>query len=173
MTKSEANMLLSIAKATYPNAYKAMNAQEKKLLTQTWAVTLADIPVEIVLLAFFQHVSKSKWPPTPAEIRDQASQLHSEAEDLLRQTRFMDDAKRLSDCESSKVNLPYLRDLESIAESILRKTDHLSRGLRGNENSLTLSAMINAALSTDPADSRELRALLLPYDTWTESDSNT
>ena len=60
-----------------------MSAEEKYLLVQSWAVGLQDIPVEIVFIAFFQLLSKSKWLPSLAEIREQIGCLHNEAEDML------------------------------------------------------------------------------------------
>lgn len=172
MTREEANTMLSVAKANYPNYYKNMTVQDKKVLTQTWAIVLHDIPADIALLAYIQLVSKSKWPPTPADIREQAVQLHNEAEELLHQAHFMDEMQSLIECTPSQSKLR-LKEIEAISNSVVRRTDHLSHDLHGNDNGLTLNDIINAALSESPADNREFRALLLPYNTRIESDTNT
>ena len=64
MTPDDANKLLALAKANYSYAFKTMTKQEKIMLVQSWAFALQDIPADIVMLAFMQLLSTSKWLPT-------------------------------------------------------------------------------------------------------------
>ena len=67
MTADDANKLLALAKANYSYAFKTMTKQEKIMLVQSWAFALQDIPADIVMLAFMQLLTTSKWLPTVAE----------------------------------------------------------------------------------------------------------
>ena len=170
MTKAEVNKFLSIIEVNYRNAYKNMDASAKRAMVQIWTILLHDIPIEIALLALFQLLSRSKWPPSPAELREQACHMHYEAEELLRQTSFMETLDQYSVRNTQNENTAHLEKLKAIARDIIRKTEHLSRGLNGNDSSLTLSAMINTALLDNPSDTMELRALIIPGDVLPESD---
>lgn len=79
MTIQDANKLLAIAKANYSYAFKNMTKQEKIMLVQSWAFALQDIPADIVLIAFMQLLTVSKWLPTVAEIRERVKLLNYEA----------------------------------------------------------------------------------------------
>lgn len=84
MTIDDANKLLALAKANYSYAFKTMTKQEKVMLVQSWAFALQDIPADIVMLAFMQLLTTSKWLPTVAEIRDRVQGMHYEAEYSVR-----------------------------------------------------------------------------------------
>lgn len=79
MTPSDANKLLALAKANYSYAFKTMTKQEMVMLVQSWAFALQDIPADIVMLAFMQLLTVSKWLPTVAEIREKVQKLYYEA----------------------------------------------------------------------------------------------
>lgn len=79
MNIQDANKLLALAKANYSYAFKSMSRQEKLMLVQSWAFTLQDIPADIVMLAFMQLLSTSKWLPTVAEIREKVKSLYYSA----------------------------------------------------------------------------------------------
>lgn len=79
MTIQDANKLLAIAKANYSYAFKTMTKQEKIMLVHSWAFALQDIPADIVMIAFMQLLTTSKWLPTVAEIRERVAGLHYEA----------------------------------------------------------------------------------------------
>lgn len=79
MTPDDANKLLALAKANYSYAFKSMTKQEKIMLVQSWAFALQDIPADIVMLAFMQLLTTSKWLPTVAEIREKVKALYYEA----------------------------------------------------------------------------------------------
>lgn len=76
MTTEDVNQLLAIMKANYSYAFKTMSQEEKYMLLCTWAVTLQDLPTDIVMMAVMQLVSKSKWLPTVAEIRAACREMH-------------------------------------------------------------------------------------------------
>lgn len=76
MTADDANKLLALAKANYSYAFKTMTKQEKVLLVQSWAFALQDIPADIVMLAFMQLLTTSKWLPTVAEIREKIQKMY-------------------------------------------------------------------------------------------------
>lgn len=76
MTLDDANKLLALAKANYSGAFKTMSKQEKVMLVQSWAFALQDIPADVVLIAFMQLLTTSKWLPTVAEIREQVKSLY-------------------------------------------------------------------------------------------------
>ena len=61
MTIQAVNQLLAIMKANYSYAFKAMSPDERYMLLGTWAVTLQDLPADVVMLAVMQLVSQSKW----------------------------------------------------------------------------------------------------------------
>ena len=79
MTIQDANKLLALAKANYSSAFKTMSKQEKLMLVQSWAFALQDIPADIVMLAFMQLLSTSKWLPTVAEIREKVQSMYYSA----------------------------------------------------------------------------------------------
>lgn len=76
MTADDANKLLALAKANYSYAFKTMTKQEKIMLVQSWAFALQDIPADIVMLAFMQLLTTSKWLPTVAEIREKVKDMY-------------------------------------------------------------------------------------------------
>lgn len=61
MRIQDVNQLLAIMKANYSYAFKAMSPDERYMLLGTWAVTLQDLPADVVMLAVMQLVSQSKW----------------------------------------------------------------------------------------------------------------
>ena len=79
MTIQDVNQLLAIMKANYSYAFKAMSPDERYMLLGTWAVTLQDLPADVVMLAVMQLVSQSKWLPTVAEIREKCREIHYSA----------------------------------------------------------------------------------------------
>ena len=76
MTMDDANMLLALAKANYSYAFKGMSQAEKVMLVKSWAFALQDIPADIVMLAFMQLLTTSKWLPTVADIRAKVKDLY-------------------------------------------------------------------------------------------------
>lgn len=97
MTADDANKLLALAKANYSYAFKTMSKQEKVLLVQSWAFALQDIPADIVMLAFMQLLTTSKWLPTVAEIREKVKGMYYQTayqNDLLPEAEGVRRAKK-------------------------------------------------------------------------------
>lgn len=181
MTTEDANKLLALAKANYSYAFKTMTNQEKVMLVQSWAFSLQDIPTEIVMLAFMQLLSTSKWLPTVAEIREQAGRLNHEASSILwkirseaEMDRFIQEETDIQPLyrtpeEKARINRQRATQ-EAVARSILDKTKNLARGDRGNENGLTLSAMIDSAERRGAlAGGDMIRGLMMPTETMPEA----
>lgn len=83
LTAQDANYLLGLAQANFGYAFKDMTKQQKILLVNSWAFGLQDIPADIVMLAFMQLVTTSKWLPTVAEIREQVRSIGVQASENL------------------------------------------------------------------------------------------
>lgn len=130
MTIEDANQLLGIAEANFNYAFKNMTHDQKVTLVKTWAFGLQDIPADIVMLAFMQLTTTSKWLPTVAEIREQVKDLNRQAR------RPLDDAenmRRLSRLYADMTGeaLPESESEEDTRENairryIVRSTEHLS-----------------------------------------------
>ena len=83
MTKEDANYLLALAQANFGYAFKDMTQSQKVMMVSSWAFGLQDIPADIVMLAFMQLVTTSKWVPTVAEIREQVRHIAWQAKEGL------------------------------------------------------------------------------------------
>lgn len=134
MNKAEANQLLALMKANYSYAFKNMSQQDKYLLVNTWAFVLRDIPADIAMLAAMQLISKSKWLPTAAEIREGCKKLHyAAAYDNITMAQWQW-GERTPPGEMAE----HVRQREMRAY-IARSTAHLGES---EEGELTLSAML-------------------------------
>jgi len=71
MDKKQVAGLVAFAVSAYPNQQK----QEQKLLCRAWELTLADMDYETAQTALAMVISRSKFFPTVAEIREAAAQL--------------------------------------------------------------------------------------------------
>ena len=123
MTIEDANYLLGIAEANFSYAFKNMDHDQKVTLVKTWAFGLQDIPADIVMLAFMQLTTTSKWLPTVAEIREQIRDLYCKAREKLDD---VEDARRLYRMvggEQPKEENPKSIDL---CRYIVSNTEHLS-----------------------------------------------
>jgi hypothetical protein len=58
-----------ILQSCFPNAYKNATDNQLSMTAQVWAQSFSDTTFEIVLNAVQQHIMKSTYPPTIAEIR--------------------------------------------------------------------------------------------------------
>lgn len=126
MTADDANKLLAIAKANYSYAFKSMSNQEKVILVKSWAFALQDIPADIVMLAFMQLLSTSKWLPTVAEIREKVKSLYY-------QTAYTSDF------------MPEAPEIKHVKEYISSHTNHL-RG-DGDSYELTLDSILGGSFT--------------------------
>lgn len=141
MTAAEVNKLLALAKANYSYAFKTMSNQEKVLLVQSWTFALQDIPTDVVMMAFMQLLSKCKWLPTVAEIRQQAAKLHREAERILYDIRNAEEVDKMMGGDGKST--PKMAAKRAAAKSILSKTWNLADD---EESGLTLQNVLDSAI---------------------------
>lgn len=141
MTAAEVNKLLALAKANYSYAFKTMSNQEKVLLVQSWTFALQDIPTDVVMMAFMQLLSKCKWLPTVAEIRQQAAKLHREAERILYDIRNAEELDKMMG--GGGKSTPEMAAKRAAAKSILSKTWNLADD---EESGLTLQNVLDSAI---------------------------
>lgn len=141
MTAAEVNKLLALAKANYSYAFKTMSNQEKVLLVQSWTFALQDIPTDVVMMAFMQLLSRCKWLPTVAEIRQQAAKMHREAERILYDIRNAEEVDKLMG--GGKSTAPELAAKRAAAKSILSKTWNLADD---EDSGLTLQNVLDSAI---------------------------
>jgi len=69
MTQAEAAKLLAVVAA----AYASFDVDETKV--QVWRELLGDLDLDLVSTAVRRHIAASKWAPTVAEIREEATRL--------------------------------------------------------------------------------------------------
>ena len=141
MTAAEVNKLLALAKANYSYAFKTMSNQEKVLLVQSWTFALQDIPTDVVMMAFMQLLSKCKWLPTVAEIRQQAAKMHREAERILYDIRNAEEVDKMMG--GGKSTTPELAAKRAAAKNILSKTWNLADD---EDSGLTLQNVLDSAI---------------------------
>ena len=141
MTAAEVNKLLALAKANYSYAFKTMSNQEKVLLVQSWTFALQDIPTDVVMMAFMQLLSKCKWLPTVAEIRQQAAKLHREAERVLYDIRNAEEVDKMMG--GSGKSTPEMAAKRAAAKNILSKTWNLADD---EDSGLTLQNVLDSAI---------------------------
>lgn len=141
MTAAEVNKLLALAKANYSYAFKTMSNQEKVLLVQSWTFALQDIPTDVVMMAFMQLLSKCKWLPTVAEIRQQAAKLHREAERVLYDIRNAEEVDKMMGGDGKST--PEMAAKRAAAKNILSKTWNLADD---EDSGLTLQNVLDSAI---------------------------
>ena len=83
MTKEETLRVLAILKAAYPSSYNGMTKREAEGTVGVWYMQLADVPVDIVLMAVQKLISTNKFPPAISEVKDKLTSIHWEASDAL------------------------------------------------------------------------------------------
>lgn len=83
MTQNEAEKILAVLAAAYPNAYKNMSDEEINGVVAVWAMQFAEMPVDIVFLALNKAISGCKFPPTISEIKQRITVLHWEAYEYI------------------------------------------------------------------------------------------
>lgn len=141
MTAAEVNKLLALAKANYSYAFKTMSNQEKVLLVQSWTFALQDIPTDVVMMAFMQLLSKCKWLPTVAEIRQQAAKMHREAERILYDIRNAEEVDKMMGGDGKST--PEMAAKRAAAKNILSKTWNLADD---EDSGLTLQNVLSSAI---------------------------
>lgn len=82
MDNYEATKLLAMVKVAYPNSYKGMDNESLMATVNMWAMSFPDVPYPIMEQAFNSLRMKLKFPPTVADMAEEISHLHYEAEQL-------------------------------------------------------------------------------------------
>ena len=82
MDNYEATKLLAMVKVAYPNSYKGMDNDSLMATVNMWAMSFPDVPYPIMEQAFNSLRMKLKFTPTVAEMAEEISHLHYEAERL-------------------------------------------------------------------------------------------
>ena len=85
MNRKEAAQVLAILKASYPNFYKNLKAEEAQGIVSVWSMQFADMSADIVLMALNKAVSTCTYPPSIAEVKEKISSVHWEAYDAIEQ----------------------------------------------------------------------------------------
>ena len=97
MTKNDMNQLLGLVEVNWPNAFKGLTGNEKKSAFSLWYLALQDIPAKVAALAVVKLAAKSKFTPTPADIREKVADVAREARALsaseLARVRFDDEGE--------------------------------------------------------------------------------
>ena len=83
MTKKEANQILFILKAAYPNSYKNLTEIEAKSIVMVWASQFANIPADVVFVAVNKLISTNIFPPAISEVKEKISNFYWEAWEAL------------------------------------------------------------------------------------------
>lgn len=73
MDKTKFINLIKGVKSVYPNF--GVKSPEQ---VEFWYTMLKDIPYETLSVAVKKHISQNKWPPTIADLREQASETREE-----------------------------------------------------------------------------------------------
>ena len=79
MNREESIKLLALIKVAYPTAYKDMDDVSKKATVVMWHTTFANVPYQIMEMAFNRFRMSSKFPPTVAEMCEELKHLHWQA----------------------------------------------------------------------------------------------
>lgn len=123
MTIDDANDLLGTAAGAYSYAFRGMSTEQKVQMVQSWAFGLQDIPADIVMLAFMQLTTTSKWIPTVAEIRERVLALRAEAADQL---DAEESARRVAIMLGKEPPRPEDPTGDAVRRYIVENTKHLS-----------------------------------------------
>lgn len=97
MTKTEANQVLAILKAAYPNSYRNMTKEEAIGTINVWATQFINIPVEVVLVAVNKLISTNTFPPSIGEVKAKIRSLYWEAWQMLEDHRKATEGIKLTD----------------------------------------------------------------------------
>ena len=70
MNKAEIGRVLAILEVAYPNYFKELDATKKYAMGVLWERNFKEIPADIMFVAVDEWISKNKFPPSVAEIKD-------------------------------------------------------------------------------------------------------
>ena len=70
MTLQDITMILSVLKASYPNAFKGQTENEALIMRNLWYSQFKNVSADVMNKAIQTHINQSKYMPTIAEVRD-------------------------------------------------------------------------------------------------------
>lgn len=70
MTLQDITMILSVLKASYPNAFKGQTENEAIIMRNLWYSQFKNVSADVMNKAIQTHINQSKYMPTIAEVRD-------------------------------------------------------------------------------------------------------
>lgn len=70
MTLQDITMILSVLKASYPNAFKGQTENEALIMRNLWFSQFKNVSANVMNKAIQTHINQSKYMPTIAEVRD-------------------------------------------------------------------------------------------------------
>jgi hypothetical protein len=70
MTLKDITMILSVLKASYPNAFKGQTENEALIMRNLWFSQFKNVSADVMNKAIQTHINQSKYMPTIAEVRD-------------------------------------------------------------------------------------------------------
>lgn len=70
MTLQDITMILSVLKASYPNAFKGQTENEALIMRNLWFSQFKNVSADVMNKAIQTHINQSKYMPTIAEVRD-------------------------------------------------------------------------------------------------------
>ena len=70
MTLQDITMILSVLKASYPNAFKGQTENEALIMRNLWYSQFKNVSANVMNKAIQTHINQSKYMPTIAEVRD-------------------------------------------------------------------------------------------------------
>lgn len=83
MTQGETQELLAILKVAYPAAYRDFSRDNLWAVVKLWASQFADVPADVMGVAIKRLISKSKYPPTIAEVNTELQAMLDKAKTEL------------------------------------------------------------------------------------------
>lgn len=70
MTLQDITMILSVLKASYPNAFKGQTENEAIIMRNLWFSQFKNVSADAMNKAIQTHINQSKYMPTIAEVGD-------------------------------------------------------------------------------------------------------
>ena len=139
MTKKEAIQILAVLKASYPNFYKDMSAEEAQGTVSVWSMQFADMSADIVLMALNKAISTSKYPPSVAEVKSKISSVHWEAYEVIEQNYSLhnltdEELKTYQRIYNETQPYKFRNNTEPKISNMLIKNDVKKLGVRNDEN---------------------------------------
>ena len=77
MTLQDITIILSVLKASYPNAFKSQTENEAIIMRNLWFSQFKNVSADAMNKAIQTHINQSKYMPTIAEVRDLLGEVNA------------------------------------------------------------------------------------------------